>query len=362
MKIAYIKAHPDIQGGGNRFVYETASRLQKLGHKVMMFCDSMNKLTAYPQMLQIPYQVFRTRRALFGQFRAYYSMKTLNKMIKEAFKWKPDIIFPQMIGVFVKYIQKTNNIPIVPFVHGLGGFSPSQKSWTRNAYRKLPEIPRPGGVSLENLSLILCNSHYTEKMIHELVPNANTEVTYPGVDHGKFKPTWKDKGYLYYHSRYGAKKNQLLAIRAAGKNYPLILSGFLKKSLKYHSLVKNEAMKYNHKVLTNIGDSEMLTLLQNCSVFLFPSVKENFGIAPIEAMACGKPVIGHNSGGPRETVGKVGLLCGDDEKEWRKAIEWLMENPSIRKKMGKEARKLSLNFTWENTVNHILESFEQVIK
>ena len=49
------------------------------------------------------------------------------------------------------------------------------------------------------------------------------------------------------------------------------------------------------------SDSELLDLYQHCAVFLFPG-EEDFGITPLEAMACGRPVIAYGKGGALETV------------------------------------------------------------
>ena len=104
----------------------------------------------------------------------------------------------------------------------------------------------------------------------------------------------------------------------------------------------------------------MLSLLQNCSIFLFPSIGEHFGIAPIEAMACSKPVIAHNSGGTRETVGKVGILCRNNLEEWKQSISFLMDNPKIRRDYAKRAYNRSKDFTWEKTVNEMIKVFNKV--
>jgi glycosyltransferase involved in cell wall biosynthesis len=100
--------------------------------------------------------------------------------------------------------------------------------------------------------------------------------------------------------------------------------------------------------------------LQKCSVFLFPSIGEHFGIAPVEAMACGKAVVGHRSGGTVETVGQAGILCGDNVDEWVKAIKDLMENEERRKEIGRKSAEVAKQFTWDNAASRILDILEKM--
>ncbi|MGB9622941.1 MAG: glycosyltransferase, partial [Candidatus Bathyarchaeia archaeon] len=77
---------------------------------------------------------------------------------------------------------------------------------------------------------------------------------------------------------------------------------------------------------------------------------------------CGKPVVAHRSGGTVETVGKVGVLCGDDLEEWVRNVKHLMENENERKSLGEKAFRFSKEFTWENTVKQISETLEKLIE
>jgi glycosyltransferase involved in cell wall biosynthesis len=60
--------------------------------------------------------------------------------------------------------------------------------------------------------------------------------------------------------------------------------------------------------MTQISDKKLLSLYQNCQALICPQI-EDFGLTPIEAQACGKPVIAFNQGGLTETVidGKTGI-------------------------------------------------------
>lgn len=71
----------------------------------------------------------------------------------------------------------------------------------------------------------------------------------------------------------------------------------------------------------------------NTLALLYTPSNEHFGIVPLEAMACGLPILAVNSGGPTETVvdlseaGGTGLLRPADEEEWSKALTQLITMP-----------------------------------
>jgi len=68
--------------------------------------------------------------------------------------------------------------------------------------------------------------------------------------------------------------------------------------------------------------------MRECDFFVLPSFYENFGVVYIEAMACGKPVIATNAGGPKEIVNEdIGVLVPPKDVEALiKAIEYMLDN------------------------------------
>ena len=81
----------------------------------------------------------------------------------------------------------------------------------------------------------------------------------------------------------------------------------------------------------------------------------------LEAMACGKVVIGYDEGGIRETAGKVGFLCGDDPSEWRAVIQRVLSNPDAKKLLELEGIKFARKFSWDNTAFQIKSILQNVL-
>lgn len=96
-------------------------------------------------------------------------------------------------------------------------------------------------------------------------------------------------------------------------------------------------------------------------IFVLPSLTESFGIVNLEAMACGVPIVASNVGGVPDVVknGENGLLVPPKDPEaLAAALIYLLENGTVRKKMGKNARKKAEDYSWER----IAEETEKVYK
>ena len=132
-------------------------------------------------------------------------------------------------------------------------------------------------------------------------------VLYPPVDTEKFYPAEKNqKGdYFLIVSRLVSYKKIDLAVRAFNKLcLPLKIIGTGKQMFK----LKTSAAS-NIEFLGELTDQELLSYYQNCRALIFPQ-EEDFGLVPLEAQACGKPVIALAKGGALETVieGKTGTF------------------------------------------------------
>jgi len=106
----------------------------------------------------------------------------------------------------------------------------------------------------------------------------------------------------------------------------------------------------------DVGD-----LLQRADLFLLPSETESFGLAALEAMACGVPVIASKAGGLPEVVrdGETGFLVnvGDVETLTGRAIE-MLRDPARHRRMREAAAAQALEFT----ADRIVPQYEQVYR
>ncbi len=137
--------------------------------------------------------------------------------------------------------------------------------------------------------------------------NLDSTVIYPGIDLKFWKPNLKVKREDFYLvvSRLFDYKRIDLAIEACGKlgkKLIIIGTGPAEKYLKSLASSKIEFLGF-------LSDDVVREYMQKCKAFIFPGI-EDFGLTPVEAMACGSPVIAYNKGGVTETVvdGKTGIF------------------------------------------------------
>jgi len=146
--------------------------------------------------------------------------------------------------------------------------------------------------------------------------NRDSEVIYPPVDFNKFKVSDKIENYFLIVSRLNSYKNIDLAVKAfseLGVNLKIVGTGPFKKELEK---IAGSCVKF----LGKVSDEDLIKLYGSCRAFVFPG-EEDFGIAPLEAQASGRPVIAYTKGGALETIndGITGLFFKED------TVESLME-------------------------------------
>jgi glycosyltransferase involved in cell wall biosynthesis len=114
-----------------------------------------------------------------------------------------------------------------------------------------------------------------------------------------------------------------------------------------------------------IAYPEVPRFLQSLAVFAMPSRSESFGVAALEAQACGLPVVASQVGGLPEVVadGTTGLLVPpDDPSALANAIIALLDDPRWRASMGRAGRQWVLeHYQWQASVEQMLHIYEQVV-
>lgn len=177
--------------------------------------------------------------------------------------------------------------------------------------------------------------------------------------------------YILYLGNFKPHKNVLSLIQAyAGmkedyKDCKLVLAGPLDvhgQAVKSHVV---EAGLENDVIFTGAihEEDQPEVILSMAELFVFPSLYEGFGIPPLEAMACGTPVIASNRTAVPEVVGDAGLLVNpEDVGTLREAIVSLIGDAGRRKIYAERGLKRAESFRNEHTAGrlyrHIIEILE----
>jgi glycosyltransferase involved in cell wall biosynthesis len=103
-------------------------------------------------------------------------------------------------------------------------------------------------------------------------------------------------------------------------------------------------------------------LYRGCRALVFPTPNEDFGIVPLEAMACGAPVIAVDSGGPRETIlpGVTGWLVPPTAEAFATAMVEAGGSGGMAEGMRSASRSRAMEFSWDRFASRIDEVMEEV--
>ena len=111
-----------------------------------------------------------------------------------------------------------------------------------------------------------------------------------------------------------------------------------------------------------LNDDELCALYSSCTVFVYPSFYEGFGLPPLEAMACGAPVIASRIPSISETVGEAALLFNPkDVPALASSIISLLEDESLRQTMSRKGMQRASEFSWERTAKLTRAVYDQAL-
>lgn len=112
-----------------------------------------------------------------------------------------------------------------------------------------------------------------------------------------------------------------------------------------------------------LDDEDLRALYSSCKVFVYPSLCEGFGLPPLEAMACGAPVIAGRIPALVETLGNQARLVDPlDEFELATAIVELLNDERARQDYSSAGLNHAAKFSWTETARRTLQVYERVLR
>lgn len=111
-----------------------------------------------------------------------------------------------------------------------------------------------------------------------------------------------------------------------------------------------------------VDDLDLPAFYQLAQVFVFPSLYEGFGLGPLEAMACGTPVVSSNSSSLPEVVGEAGLLIDPtDTAALASALRRVLADAELRTDLSGRSLVQAQKFSWDKAANELMELYQSLI-
>lgn len=221
--------------------------------------------------------------------------------------------------------------------------------------------------ALQKASSITAVSRFTAELVRsDTGLEQEIRVIYNGIDESCFFPTATRHTEAHginviFSGHLSHKKGADLLPEIAAKLSPGI-------KILYTSGLRSNKHLPTHSALQCVGrvpHDAMPQLYNKCDILLFPTVREGFGLAAAEAMACGLPVVASDCSSIPELVddSKGGFLCPvGDAQSFANRINELADSPALRAEMGEYNRcKVERQFTLRRMVTDYMELFEEII-
>jgi glycosyltransferase involved in cell wall biosynthesis len=339
--------------GINRVKLELYKHLPEIIEKKAVYFTPNNRVSNYLDFLtHAPLTVFRKRRKqAIGHILSQSEAHLLNVL-----RFKKSVVLCYDI------------IPLVlPYA------STASKIKARIAY-----------TGMKRATHIIAISKFTKSELikHLKIPPNKITVIYIGVDHNLYKPIKNTQevrikynlseknSYLIYVGNEEPRMNlktllhalkklkekhpNLKLIKGGNSNFPRARDRLLKR-------IKTLGLQDDVIFTGYINEKDLPHLYNIADVCVYLSDYAGFGLPAAEAMACGTPTIGANSGSVPEAIGDGGILVNaKDSTQVAVEIDKILSNESLRNELRKKGIEQSQKFTWESFAKKTVDVYKKL--
>lgn len=234
---------------------------------------------------------------------------------------------------------------------------------------------------------VIAISNCTKRDILKRIPieEGKIHVIYPGIseyfrimeDHSQInlvKSKYNTgKNYIFFTATIEPRKNLVGLIRAfillckgGNATHKLVVVG--RRGWRYEEVFKivdglDSAAKNRIVFTGSIPDNDLLCLYNGADVFVYPSFYEGFGLPPLEAMACGCPVVVSNAASLPEACGDAAYYIDPHNvNSIVEGINKVITDEGLKQELIQKGLKQVKMFNWDKTAKQFLSVFEEVIQ
>jgi glycosyltransferase involved in cell wall biosynthesis len=281
------------------------------------------------------------------------------------------------------------NIPLITILHDIiymeSSYLKILKS-TASTYQKFGNIYRKLVVPrvLKKSKKVITVSPFEKNRISEffgIKGDTKLDAIYNGVSE-HFKPITNKKElkrvkevyclpdkYFFFLGNTDPKKNTTGTLKAfsnflkqTGSSHKLVMLDYDKTELNKLLIEINETNLIHHIILTGyVTNTDLPAIYSQCDVFLYPSLRESFGIPMLEAMSCNVPVITSNTSSmPEVSGGAAHIINPLNPAEITHGLIKILKNETYRKALCNKGLERSKQFSWNNMAKDYLKLYETI--
>ncbi len=273
--------------------------------------------------------------------------------------------------------------PLVATIHDLAPFRVANKyDWKRMLYGR--HVARR---LAHRQHKIIAVSHNTRRDLLEFfdVPGERLSVIHNGIDHDRFAPGSRSDAKEFVGQRYDLRGPFFLYVARLehpGKNHVRLIAAFNRFKTHtrsdwqlvfagsdwhgaetIHHTVKHSPFQRDIRSLGFVEDIALPQLYRAASAFVYPSLYEGFGFPPLEAMACGCPVLSSTCGALEEVVGNAALVVEPTNlSDLERQLTCLASDPRLRETLSVRGLEWAKQFNWQRTAVQTLEVYGRAVE
>lgn len=265
---------------------------------------------------------------------------------------------------------------VIPFLF------PKALSKSRLLWKTFYQTPYPARLILHTADRIITTSENTKRDLIKLlhIPEEKISVVWIGLEERFYQHHQVSE---QFYSRYQLPQQFLLYVgrqdpykglqylvdayallpAALRQTYKVVIAG--KTDPRYisdvHATVEQHGLQQDVIFLDYIPDDDLPRLYSAATLLIHPSLYEGFGLTPLEAMACGTPVVYADSSSLTELLGEAGLAVAPASSEaLARGIHKLFKDEQLRQTLAQRGRRHARQYSWSQVAQQMIALYSEI--